>query len=81
MNGSMPTGDFDPIGDMFGLAQEQKGSVGFSEQEYFEFPPAGFVKLRRGGVQNGFVVDVVCQSTARFSNGRPWKQFSISQRR
>lgn len=71
---------YDPIGDLLG--EPQGGSVSFSEQWLPNIRPELFGLLRKGGPENGYVVDCyVTQSGRRFSNGRTFLPCSFEQRR
>lgn len=81
MNGSMPTGDYDFVGDMFGIQPEQRGSAGFSEQWHPDVPPETFTHLRKGGTQSGLIVDAICfMGGKRLSNGKTWVKASFRQK-
>ncbi len=80
-NGSAPTGEYDPVGEAFGLGSGGNGSAGFSEQETYDLSPREFLTLMKGGPENGFVVTCwAFQNGRRFSDGKTHKLFAFRQR-
>ncbi|MCE9564621.1 MAG: TraM recognition domain-containing protein [Planctomycetes bacterium] len=80
MSGNQPTGPADLLGEWMGQ-EEKQGSAGFSEQMLADVLPEHFgSKLRKGGAENGLMVDAyVFQGGRRFSNGKAWVKGSFRQ--
>lgn len=76
---SGPTGKIDPLDDWFGSPQS---GGGYSAQEQWlpDVRPEDFTRLRKGGKDNGYVVDCyVFQGGRVFSNGKTWLKTSFLQ--
>jgi hypothetical protein len=77
MNGSV--GPYDPIGEWLG--QESPGGYSLHEQWHADVPPDAFTRLRKGGRENGCIVDAfVFQGGRVFSTGKTWIRASFRQR-
>lgn len=72
---------YDMLGDLMGF--EQPGaSYTLSEQWHPDVSPEQFTKLRKGGQDNGYLVECyVFQGGKRFSNGKGWIKATFKQRR
>jgi hypothetical protein len=69
---------YDLVGDVFGFPDE--GNCTVSEQMQPDVPPWEFPRLRKGGKQNGCIVDCfVFQGGRIFGNGKTWIKASIKQ--
>jgi hypothetical protein len=80
MGGSSGGKPYDPIGEWMG---ESGGShTSFNENWQPDVRPEFFVGgLRKGGRENGFLVDcIVTQGGRRFSNGKTWVKASFRQK-
>lgn len=76
---SASTGPFDVVADYMGL-DDQRGSFSMQEHWHPDVPPEEFVKLRKGGADNNFIVDAyVSQGGRRFSNRKTWLKCSFRQ--
>lgn len=80
-NGSTTMGDYSLVGDMFGDSGA-KATGGFSEQWHPDVTPGAFTKLRKGGKENGFIVEAyLFQGGKRYpQNGnRTWVKTAFKQ--
>jgi TraM recognition site of TraD and TraG len=81
INGSVPTSDYCWVSDMLGVPnRDSRGNSGFSETWHPDVPPDVFTKLKKGGPEDGFIVDLITfQGGRTFSNGKTWIRTSIPQ--
>jgi hypothetical protein len=76
---SMNLTPYDAVADYMGL-DDQHGNFSLHEHWHPDVPPESFVRLRKGGEANGFLVDCyVSQGGRVFSNRKPWIKATIKQ--
>lgn len=76
---SVNIGKADPFDDWLGTRQPQL-SYSTNEQWLPDVRPEDFTRLRKGGKESNFIVDVyLFQGGRKFSNGKTWIKTSFSQ--
>lgn len=76
---SVNTGNADPFDDWLGTQQPQL-NYSINEQWLPDVRPEDFTRLRKGGKESNFIVDVyLFQGGRKFSNGKTWIKTSFSQ--
>lgn len=71
---------YDAVGDHLSL-DTGKCSYSLNEQWHPDVSPEAFTRLRKGGRENGYMVDAyVFQGGRIFSNGKTWVKTTFQQR-